>query len=61
MKRKKAWKKAAHLVEPIVEKHGLKQYAPGASIFVTGTSVSTPVDQHINHILTVAEWLLEGE
>ena len=58
IKRKEAWKTAAKLIEPIVKKHGLEKYSPGASLFTTGTGVVTPVEQHINHILNVADWLL---
>jgi hypothetical protein len=56
--RLEAWQYAAELVNPIVEQHGLERYSPGANIFSTGISVMTPVEQHINHILNVAEWLL---
>jgi hypothetical protein len=60
MDRKKAWKKAKKLVDPIVELHGLQQIK-GPANFLGSSSEQTPVDQHIGHILTVAEWLLEGE
>lgn len=62
MVRINAWMTAKELVDPIVEQHGLKQHSPGANIFSTGPSVITEVQQHINHIFEVAEWLLgEGD
>jgi len=60
MKRKKAWKKAAEFVNPIVEQHGLKEARTGVNPFTT-SEIRTPVEQHVETILIVAEWLLEGE
>lgn len=61
MKRLKAWNDASELVEPIVEKHGLNQISPGGNMFGNGPAILTPVDQHIEHIFTVAEWLMKEE
>lgn len=62
MERKlEAWTLAAELVKPIIEQHTLKQTSPGSSMFATGNTVITPVDQHIEHIIGVAEWLMEPE
>lgn len=58
MDRLSAWKQASKLVAPIVKTHGLEKYSLGASLFTTGIGVSTPVDQHITHIMDVADWLL---
>lgn len=58
MVRINAWMTAKDLVDPIVEQHGIEKYVPGSTIFGSGSTV-TPVQQHINHIFEVAEWLLE--
>lgn len=61
MTRLEAWKEATKLVEPIITQYGLERYSPGANIFASGTSVITPVDQCITHVMEVAEWLLKEE
>ena len=58
MNKIEAWKKATEFVDPIVEKHGLQDVREGQVIFTTGF-VSTKVNQHINHIMDVANWLLD--
>lgn len=52
------WKEAETLVSPIISKYGLGQHATGPNVFSQTTKV-TPVDQHIGHIMRVADWLLE--
>jgi hypothetical protein len=59
--RLEAWNQAEKLVKPILIEYELKQYSPGANIFSTGISVTTPASQCINHIIDVAEWLLKEE
>jgi hypothetical protein len=53
-----AWNMASELVEPIVDRHGLEKYSTGPNIFAQ-TFKTTCVDQHIDHIMRVADWLLE--
>lgn len=53
-----AWSAAAEAVKPIVEQHGLEPYGAGGNIFAPTTRF-TKVDQHIDHIMRVADWLLE--
>lgn len=55
------WDRAAELVAPIVEKHGLETYKVGSTVISYGTSTFTSVDQHIDHILRVANWLIGEE
>lgn len=52
-----AFNAAKELIEPIVDKHGLEPVKMAAPAF-TQTSTLTQVDQHISHILDVADWLL---
>lgn len=62
MKRINAWTLAAELVDPIVELHGLEDFNSGANTTIfssIGGSHVTKVDQHISHIMNVAEWLLK--
>jgi hypothetical protein len=54
-----AWYAATKAVEPIIEKHGLVQHRVGNIVATTATF--SPVDQHIDHIVRVADWLLETE
>lgn len=56
--RKSIFHISTKLVEPIIEKHGLKEYKMGAAAFVSGSTV-TPAEQHIDLILRVANWILE--
>lgn len=57
MEKPEAWATASGLVEPIVQQHGLEDYKGGANFMTTGSTFSK-VEQHIDHILHVAEWLL---
>jgi hypothetical protein len=52
-----AWNAAIGLIEPIVEAHGLEEYHTSQTPFTRG-STFTKVDQHINHVLNVANWLI---
>jgi len=59
MDKLEAWTIAQSLIEPIVETHGLKPVTSGAQIFSTPAVESTPVEQHIDQIIRVAEWFRE--
>lgn len=59
LERKAVWEMAAELVIPIVEDHGLEEYRSGPSnILMPAPHVTTKVDQNIDHIIRVADWLL---
>ena len=66
MDRLDAWIISEQLVERLVNRHGLEEIDMRSSIqtsMITSTPVTNPltkVDQHIDHILNVANWLLEG-
>lgn len=47
------------LVDSIVSEHGLEIYRAG-QVFGS-TSTYTKVDQHIDHVIRVANWLLDKE
>lgn len=53
------WRMAVELVDPIVEKHSLETYRTGPMFGVT--SVVPPVEQYIDHIMRVADWLLDKD
>lgn len=48
---------ARDLVEPLTEKYELQTVRTG-SVFTT-ISETTPIEQHLDHILRVADWLVE--
>jgi hypothetical protein len=48
---------AQTLIDPIIKEHGIKEVRKSVNMFTT-VSVETPVEQHISHILNIAEWLL---
>jgi len=50
---------AERLVAPIVEKNPPEKYRAGAPPLSTGSEV-TPGEQHLDHIIRVADWLLES-
>lgn len=52
-----AWNTATELVLPIVALHGVKPYNLG-QVFKQDARY-TEVDQHINSVISVADWLLE--
>lgn len=57
--RQTAWGVAADLVAPIVEQHGLEEYAVRTGQpFATPTSTMTKADQHLAHVRDLADWLL---
>ncbi len=56
--RRTAWDNATEMVVPIIEDHGLAEYPVGGNVLVPGSKM-TRVDQNINHILQLADWLLE--
>jgi len=57
--RREAWLAATELVVPVLEEHGLEDVTlAGANLFVKGSTM-TKVDQNINHLTGVADWLLE--
>lgn len=53
------WNTARDMVQPIVAIHGLEEYRSGAPFGQQSTF--TKVDQHLDHIMHVADWLLEKE
>lgn len=57
--RKYAWQAAAEMVEPIVDRFGLQPYR-NTSGFVH-QSTTTAVDQNIDQIIRVADWLLDRD
>lgn len=65
--RRVVWETANDLVAPIVEKHGLEEYRTAPSSLaaaIASTNVSTTftkVDQHVSHIMAVADWLMFDE
>lgn len=60
LRRETVFLMASQLVGPIVEKHGLE---PTKSAWVQADSgyTITAVEQHLDHILRVANWLLEEQ
>jgi hypothetical protein len=54
--RKKAYKEASALIQPVVDKHGFQKYTQGPMF--GHVSVYSPVEQHVEQILRVADWLL---
>ena len=56
--RQAAFNEAGKMVDPLVEKHGLTPYrAPGVA-FTTPSTISN-VEQHLDAIIRVADWLME--
>lgn len=51
-----AWNAAVDMVKPIIDEHGLEEYKTGAMF--SSVSTMTKVDQHIDHTMRVANWLL---
>lgn len=56
--RLEALEMARDFVAPIVEQHGLFPFNTGANVFVVGAK-TTAVDQHLCHVMVVADWLLQ--
>lgn len=58
--RERVFIKAGTMVSPIIEQHGIEDHQDGGAVFVRGVTV-TAVDQHIDHIMRVADWLMVRE
>lgn len=58
--KKQVWLTAQELVVPLVEDHGLEETKSGGMLFVAPHTV-TKVDQNIDAIQRVADWLLEDD
>lgn len=56
IERQFVWERASTLVEPIIAKHDLDPYRTGAPFSIAKTI--TKVEQHIDQIIRVANWLL---
>jgi hypothetical protein len=54
--RRVAWEAATELINPIIEQHGLEEYKSGNPF--TSMSTFSKVDQHIDHTIKVANWLI---
>jgi hypothetical protein len=57
--RKLVWQAATELVVPIIEDHGLLEIKTVHSMVNSVTT--TAVEQNIDHIMRVADWLMEKE
>jgi hypothetical protein len=55
-----AWIQAVNLVTPIIEKFTIEKKSGSSNIF-GNTGTITPVEQYIDHVIFVAEWLLDAE
>ena len=53
------WLIASQMVDPIIEKHGIELVQTG-QMFGPSFKV-TAVEQHIDHILKVADWLMDRD
>jgi hypothetical protein len=60
MTKLEAWIQAANLIKPIIGNYSIKEIRGPSNIF-GNTGAVTPVEQYINHIMSVAEWLLEED
>lgn len=58
--REKIFIKASVMLEPLVEQHGIEDHQDGGQLFVRGVTV-TAIDQHLDHIMRVADWLMIRE
>lgn len=56
--RSTTWKLALEMVAPVIEQHGLEETKSTGMIFVP-PSPNTVVEQHLDAIERVANWLLE--
>lgn len=58
--RQVVWSIATELVIPIIEDHGLEPFRSGPqNILVPGPHLVTKVDQNLDAIIRVADWLLD--
>lgn len=60
LERRAAWEIATELVIPIIEDHGLEEYKTGPAFLTHGTTM-TKVDQNVENIIRVANWLLDRD
>lgn len=56
--RQAAFNEAGKMIDPIIEQHHLVDYKSSSMAFTTGTTV-TCVEQHLDAIIRVADWLME--
>lgn len=56
--RQAAFNEAGKMVDPLVEKHGLTEYKSNSTMLAQGSTV-TLVEQHLDAIIRVADWLME--
>lgn len=56
IERRLVWEIAGEMIDPIVEKHGLEKQVVGG--LVIPQTVYSKVDQHLDSIERVAQWLL---
>lgn len=54
--RQEAWNIATELIDPIIAEHGLETFRTGPPFGHTTTF--TKVDQHIDHVIRIADWLI---
>lgn len=55
--RLEAWGAARVMVQEIVDQHGLEDQKMGGPVFRSSPTI-TKVDQHLQHIVHIADWLL---
>lgn len=53
--------KASVMLEPIVEQHGIADHRDGGSAIFVSAPMVTKIDQHLDHIMRVADWLMIRE
>lgn len=56
----KLFESASYLVTPIITEHGIESYRNGGKAVLVPGLMYTAVEQHIQHIIEVANWLEEG-
>lgn len=59
MNKAEAWQRAVDMVEPIIEEYALERYS--VDNINGATTTFTEIDQHIDQIIRVADWLLDKE
>lgn len=55
------FKTAVTLVDPIIQEHGLQDQEGSKNIFMTQGVSFSKVDQHVDHVIRVADWLGEED
>lgn len=53
------WKMASQLIDPMIEQHGIELVTSGPMF--GPTYKTTKIEQHINHIISVADWLADRD